>query len=166
FAYFFVGCVAAFASVAVHYKVSDEYRGTAVSVLSFLAKMAISGCWGATSTWVVESYPTVTRSVGYGWVNMTARIGGIIAPFALDLDYHFGVSYIVVGILQVICLVLTVFVPETRGTSLPDNMTKGNEKNGGKISNGLRSNSVQSDLDPSKDDSGGHLNLSMEEIKI
>ena len=28
------------------------------------------------------NYP---RSVGYGFVNMTARIGAIIAPFALDL---------------------------------------------------------------------------------
>ncbi|GFS15328.1 solute carrier family 22 member 21 [Elysia marginata] len=126
--------------------------------------MAISGSWGATSTWVVESYPTVTRSVGYGWVNMTARIGGIIAPFALDLDYYFGVSYIICGILQVICLGLTLFVPETRGTSLADNMKAATdiESNVTKP-NGHRAGALKEppEVETTKPENGGHLNLSM-----
>ncbi|GFO11523.1 solute carrier family 22 member 21 [Plakobranchus ocellatus] len=144
FGYFVIGCAAAFACVIVHYKVSGSARGTAISVLSLLAKMASSGCWGSTATWVVENYPTVTRSVGYGFVNMTARIGAIIAPFALDLDYNFAASYITVGVLQVVCLFLTLLLPETMGKSLPDNVDTGNH---GNAENGHTNGFVNEDLD-------------------
>ncbi|KAK3737339.1 hypothetical protein RRG08_067403 [Elysia crispata] len=164
FGYFIIGCGAAFACVAVHYQVSGSHKGTAISALSLVAKMASSGCWGATATWVVESYPTVTRGVGYGFVNMTARIGAIIAPFALDLDYNFAMSYIIVGILQVICLVLTLLLPETKGKSLPDNVRAA--ENDVNPSNGHQYGSVREEMDLHKTENGDQTNLTTEEIKL
>ncbi|RUS84387.1 hypothetical protein EGW08_007849 [Elysia chlorotica] len=166
FIYFVIGCAAAFACVAVHYRVSGSHRGTVISALSLVAKMASSGCWGATATWVVESYPTVTRSVGYGFVNMTARIGAILAPFALDLDYNFAVSYIVVGVLQVICLVLTLLLPETKGRSLQDNVRADAAENGASPTNGHHYGAVSEELDMRKAENGVHTNLTTEEIKL
>ena len=64
---------------------ASSERGTYISALSMTAKFGVSLGWSTFLTWGNELYPTVTRGLAFGAVNTTARIGGMIAPFVIDL---------------------------------------------------------------------------------
>lgn len=79
----------------------------------------------ATSIYVYTSelYPTVVRNMGVGAGSTTMRVGSMLAPFVSNTVADapwlptaiFGISGVVAGL---VCLIL----PETKGTSLPDNI--------------------------------------------
>ncbi|XP_035825040.1 solute carrier family 22 member 7 [Aplysia californica] len=116
-----MSAVSAFACMAVN--ISDiEDKGTVTSGLSLAAKMAAAACWAAVQTWGTEIYPTVTRNLGYGVGNTAARLGGIVAPFAINLDDQVVMSYAIIGVLMVICLLLCLIIPETKGEVMADSL--------------------------------------------
>ncbi|KAK3777153.1 hypothetical protein RRG08_044982 [Elysia crispata] len=77
--------IASFICVGTHLAAAESMRGSVSSLLCLIAQLLVSGCWTTATVWVVESYPTVVRSLGFGFSSMSARVGAIIAPFIINL---------------------------------------------------------------------------------
>ncbi|GFS05649.1 solute carrier family 22 member 15-like protein [Elysia marginata] len=107
-----------------HYEqyASKDTSETIISYTCLVANMAIGVCWTASQTWVAESYPTVTRSLGYGFANMTSRIGAILAPFAINLEQLPLLAFVTMGFITLISTVLTYFWPETCNKTMAETM--------------------------------------------
>ncbi|GFS07912.1 solute carrier family 22 member 21 [Elysia marginata] len=106
--------IVSFACIGLHLKAPEELREKLISACCLTAKLAVAACWAASQTWVTESYPTVTRSLGYGFANTSSRVGAIIAPFVINLDDMPLFTFILMGSLTLISMVITCFIPETR----------------------------------------------------
>ena len=73
-----------------------------------------------------ELFPTVVRNVGVGTASMVARIGSMIAPFAITLQViQPWLPPIVFGVIPLIGAVLAMFLPETQGQPLPATLEDG-----------------------------------------
>ncbi|XP_059156124.1 organic cation/carnitine transporter 2-like isoform X2 [Physella acuta] len=90
--------------------------------LSLVAKLGVSGCWGTSQVWIGEIYPTVIRSLGYGVMNTFARVGGILSPYAVNLDDRPVLSYIIMGSMSGLSLLLLMFVEETKDRPLQESL--------------------------------------------
>lgn len=98
-----------------------ESKGSVtITTLSLIAKTGVSVAWAVLQTWGNELYPTVIRNLGYGAANTTARVAGILAPLIIDFKTRMTESYILIGILLAIDLVLILLLPDTKGITLPD----------------------------------------------
>ncbi|GFO12749.1 solute carrier family 22 member 21 [Plakobranchus ocellatus] len=74
-----------FICVALYVSASEHTRDVWISRLSHVSSLFVASSWGASILWVTESYPTVTRSLGYAFANFGSRIGAVLAPFLLNL---------------------------------------------------------------------------------
>ncbi|KAH8254538.1 hypothetical protein KR032_010688 [Drosophila birchii] len=73
-----------------------------------------------------ELFPTVVRSNGVGLCSMVGRIGSIVAPLICDLKaYGNWIAPVIFGIFCVLAIVGTIFLPETRGSQLPETLEDG-----------------------------------------
>ena len=55
------------------------------TVLTMLGKLGISGSFAVIYVYSAELFPTVVRTTGVGAGSMSARVGGLIAPFVAEL---------------------------------------------------------------------------------
>ncbi|GFS06894.1 solute carrier family 22 member 21 [Elysia marginata] len=99
---------------------SPDLQGILINASCLTSKLALAAVWSASQTWVTESYPTVMRSLGYGFANMASRVGAIAAPFVINLDEMPLLAFILMGSLTLICTVLTYFIPETRNKAMTE----------------------------------------------
>lgn len=58
----------------------DKELTTAILVMAFIGKSAISGGWAAVMVFSAENFPTLVRNIGVASCAFAARIGGIVAP--------------------------------------------------------------------------------------
>ncbi|EEB11356.1 organic cation transporter, putative [Pediculus humanus corporis] len=93
-----------------------------VIILFLLGKLGITSSFGIAYVYTAELYPTTLRSIGVGCCSTMARLGAIIAPFApLLAIYNFqGLPLIVFGVVSIFASLLSLLLPETIGTMLPD----------------------------------------------
>lgn len=107
-----------------------------VITLTMLGKMSITASYGTIYLFSVEQFPTVIRNVALGAASMSARVGGISAPYLIYLSQFwkplpiliFGVSAFAAGI-------LSTLLPETHNTQLPETLADG-ERLGKNIATG------------------------------
>ncbi|XP_046357158.2 organic cation transporter protein-like [Haliotis rufescens] len=103
--------------------VADVKLTSLTLVFALLGKAGISGGWAAVQVFSAETFPTVVRNIGIGACSMAARIGGIVAPQIVFLgDIHKPVPFAVFGVLSLVCGVLMMFMSETAGAPLPDQL--------------------------------------------
>ena len=62
----------------------SEYA-ISTTVFAMLGKLGISGSFAVIYVFSAELFPTVARSSGVGAGSMSARTGGLLAPFLADL---------------------------------------------------------------------------------
>ncbi|XP_018406233.1 PREDICTED: organic cation transporter protein-like [Cyphomyrmex costatus] len=75
-----------------------------------------------------ELFPTVVRNIGIGASSMCARIGSILAPFVVSLNYiETWLPPIIFGILPLIGSALCLLLPETAECTLPETLQDGEE---------------------------------------
>ena len=79
-------------------------------------KLTAAGVFNGVYVYAAEVFPTTVRSTGLGCCNIFARVGGILAPQALQLgpDTMSGLF----GGLAVASGIATLLLPETRGRVL------------------------------------------------
>ncbi|KAH9490542.1 hypothetical protein Btru_034067 [Bulinus truncatus] len=106
--FLWVACIASFGCLATEFTASSDSKGSIVRGLSLDAKMGVAASWVAVQIWVGESYPTVTRSLAYGFMNTAARDDWIIA------------SYVIMGCLSLVTGLLLWVIPETLNQNLKD----------------------------------------------
>ncbi|XP_011633595.1 organic cation transporter protein-like [Pogonomyrmex barbatus] len=75
-----------------------------------------------------ELFPTVVRNIGVGASSMCARVGSIVAPFVVSLNYiEAWLPPTIFGILPLIGAALCLLLPETAGCTLPETLQDGEE---------------------------------------
>ncbi|XP_072762665.1 organic cation transporter protein isoform X1 [Anoplolepis gracilipes] len=75
-----------------------------------------------------ELFPTVVRNIGIGASSMCARVGSIVAPFVVSLNYiESWLPPTIFGVLPLVGAALCLLLPETAGCTLPDTLQDGEE---------------------------------------
>ncbi|XP_074865829.1 organic cation/carnitine transporter 2-like [Carettochelys insculpta] len=90
-------------------------------ILVMLGKFGITASFSMVYVYTAELYPTVVRNMGVGASSMASRLGSILSPYFVYLGaYDRFLPYILMGSLTVLTGILTLFLPESYGTPLPD----------------------------------------------
>ncbi|XP_074237744.1 solute carrier family 22 member 4 isoform X1 [Saimiri boliviensis] len=91
--------------------------------LVMLGKFGITSAFSMLYVFTAELYPTLVRNMAVGVTSMASRVGSIIAPYFVYLGaYNRMLPYIVMGSLTVLIGIITLFFPESLGTTLPETL--------------------------------------------
>ena len=90
--------------------------------LAMIGRFSANCSFTILNLYTAELYPTVVRGVGVGFSLVVSRIGTILAPFILLIG---PMNPIVFGIGALVSGFLTMLLPETLGTSLPETIEDG-----------------------------------------
>lgn len=87
-------------------------------------KLSISASFSAIYIHSGEIFPTVIRNSGMGIVSVSARIGGILAPFILMLgDVMPNLHFTALGFMTLLSGLLNLKLPETLGQAMPETVS-------------------------------------------
>ncbi|XP_036362040.1 organic cation transporter protein-like isoform X2 [Octopus sinensis] len=101
------------------------------TLLLLVGKFAASASFAIIYNYTTELFPTVIRNTILGLSSCFGRIGSMAAPYIFlagaQMKSKFGVGLpgIFFGILSIIAGLLSLFLPETKGCSLPDTFEEG-----------------------------------------
>ncbi|KAK7483890.1 hypothetical protein BaRGS_00024907 [Batillaria attramentaria] len=103
---------------------SGETKDSIISAVAICSKLFIAAAWTCMQTFSAELYPTVIRALGLGAVNVAARVGGILAPFVLEMDTSDDAvkCYVIVGSIMAISGLSVLLLKETKGRALADTL--------------------------------------------
>ncbi|GFS02249.1 solute carrier family 22 member 21 [Elysia marginata] len=73
---------------------APEYNSHATFWFAMINKLCVDNVWNVLQAWVSELFPTTTRALGYGVAMTSARIGGMLAPFFINLVWLFKLNCI------------------------------------------------------------------------
>ncbi|XP_060565156.1 solute carrier family 22 member 21-like [Ruditapes philippinarum] len=117
----FIAVAASGFVVGVVQSIDASNKDILTNVFSIIASVGINTAWGPVQTMTIEVYPTVVRNIGMGSMNTMARIGAIIGPQLVYLNYHVpGLMYYVCGAIGVLCILSQLWLPETKDSNLND----------------------------------------------
>eukprot|EP00092_Neocalanus_flemingeri_P023373 GFUD01025341.1.p1 GENE.GFUD01025341.1~~GFUD01025341.1.p1 ORF type:complete len:544 (-),score=116.27 GFUD01025341.1:296-1927(-) len=93
----------------------------AVLPLALLGKFASTIVFLTVYLYTAEIYPTSVRGMGLALTATMARIGGFLAPFIAGLGVkNTSLPFLIFGGAAILGGLAGVFLPETRGSALPD----------------------------------------------
>ncbi|KAJ8026632.1 Solute carrier family 22 member 2 [Holothuria leucospilota] len=99
--------------------------GSAKIVIGMIGKSAISGAFGCTCIFTAELYPTLMRGMALGTCSLASWVGGILCPFILILAKTWApLPLVLFSAASFIASALITFLPETKGTNLPETMAE------------------------------------------
>nr|XP_031528948.1 solute carrier family 22 member 5 isoform X3 [Vicugna pacos] len=100
--------------------VPPELNSLAI-VLVMVGKFGVTAAFAMVYVYTAELYPTVVRNMGVGVSSTASRLGSILSPYFIYLGaYDRFLPYILMGSLTILTAILTLFLPESFGTPLPD----------------------------------------------
>lgn len=116
---------------------SNQYHNITV-LIAQLGKFTISGAVGVTYIYVPELFPTSIRATGMGFFILCSRLGSSIAP-VIEASINHDQSlitymYYVYAFLTILCVALTLLLPETRNVPLADKIDYSSNQNNKKKS--------------------------------
>ncbi|XP_071956980.1 organic cation transporter protein-like [Antedon mediterranea] len=98
------------------------------TTVSLIGKFGIAASFAIIYIFAAELYPTPVRSVGMGLSSMTARIGGILAPFILEAGKLWEpLPLIIFSLMSISAGLLALLLPETLNKDLPETMEEGEQ---------------------------------------
>ncbi|KAL8567185.1 hypothetical protein ACOMHN_046595 [Nucella lapillus] len=124
--FFLLASITGFAILIADCSASEDSKRVIINVIAITSKLFIAAAWSCMQTFTVELYPTVIRSLGMGAASTAARIGGILAPFVLEMDTADDAvkCYVIVGVIMAVSAVAILFLSETKGKSLADTLNQ------------------------------------------
>ncbi|XP_028349027.1 organic cation/carnitine transporter 2 isoform X4 [Physeter macrocephalus] len=91
------------------------------TILVMVGKFGVTAAFSMVYVYTAELYPTVVRNMGMGVSSTASRLGSILSPYFIYLGaYDRFLPYILMGSLTILTAILTLFLPESFGTPLPD----------------------------------------------
>lgn len=88
--------------------------------------MSITSSYATLYLFSVEQFPTVIRNVALGAASMSARVGGISAPYLIYLSQYWQpLPILIFGVTAFLGGFLSTFLPETHNTQLPETLADG-----------------------------------------
>ncbi|XP_006626299.2 organic cation transporter protein [Lepisosteus oculatus] len=116
FSFLTVGGMACLLTIAV-----PEGQTTIRTALAMAGKFGITASLSIVYIYSAEIFPTVIRQNGIGMSSMCARVGGVIAPLIYLLRAHNKEAPMVIfGVCPLVGAALSLILPETAHTPLPD----------------------------------------------
>ena len=99
--------------------------GLMFTVMILIAKMGVTGGWNVCMMFTAELYPTPIRNTALGVCSTVARLGAVMAPWVAvylpDQDsLPQWVPLLIFGCAAVLGSLVSLSLPETLGSSLPD----------------------------------------------
>ena len=84
--------------------------------IGLLGKMCVSSTFDSIYTWSMELYPTHLRAIGTGYVQVTGRIGGAVAPWIAKYfgAYSKGAPFIGMAVFLLSSASFLFILPETK----------------------------------------------------
>ncbi|RXG63752.1 Solute carrier family 22 member 16 [Armadillidium vulgare] len=101
----------------------NEEQTLAIIILSIGGKFCIAAAFAVIYIYTIEIFPTQYRSLGLGTCSMSARLGGIIAPFTAGMGAFYKpspVNHFWSHLNH--CGSLLILLPETLGAELPQTL--------------------------------------------
>ncbi|XP_055696243.1 organic cation transporter protein-like [Lutzomyia longipalpis] len=155
------GCMLVAGTMLLLTMAVPEAQNWLIILLAMLGKLAITASYGTIYIFSTEQFPTVIRNVGIGAASMFARFGGILAPyFNLLGDIWKPFPLIIFGAMAFAGGLLSLFLPETLGRTLPDTIADG-ERFGGK--DDLPEGTAEEMVELNKNSTNGNVKKSSEE---
>ncbi|OWF37560.1 Organic cation transporter protein [Mizuhopecten yessoensis] len=99
---------------------------TLTTVLALIGKLGSSAGFAIIYIYSAELFPTVLRNAAIGIFSCGARVGSMVAPLIADSSQLIGgkmgqaVPLVIFGAASVLAGILTMFLPETLNTRLPE----------------------------------------------
>ncbi|XP_033117906.1 organic cation transporter protein-like [Anneissia japonica] len=122
-----LAAVALFLILVVPEETDDGKNLTSIiTTLAFLGKFGITTSYTVVWIFASEIFPTVVRNIGFSACSMSARIGGIVAPYVMYLGKY--VSWIPLSIFTVLSLTagfMMLLLPEALNRPLPETIEDG-----------------------------------------
>lgn len=92
-----------------------------ILILALSCKTLIVSAWAVVAVLSNELYPTVVRSLHYGYLSAVARFGAIVSPFLIPTDpNNIANLFIIISSLNFTVLCVMCTLPETKGRVLLD----------------------------------------------
>ncbi|CAF3428837.1 unnamed protein product [Rotaria socialis] len=112
---------------------ASHLNHTIIIIVAQLGKFAISGAVGVTYIFVPELFPTTIRATGMGFFALLSRFGSSVAPI-IDTSISRNTSFVtyinyIYALLTIICVLLTLLLPETRNIPLTDKINYNSNRN-------------------------------------
>ncbi|CAG5116381.1 unnamed protein product [Candidula unifasciata] len=126
--YFILCTLTALAALIFHLTPSMPYRETAITVMCICCRSFVSAAAAVFIVVSTEVYPTVIRTLGYGAANTAAKIGGVLAPFLINMDTIPTVSYSVIFGTCLLCVAAVLSLSETKNMQMEDTLVKAGSK--------------------------------------
>ncbi|KAI8500696.1 hypothetical protein Bbelb_215140 [Branchiostoma belcheri] len=131
-----ISCIVAFFIPKYHNRTrhADEYGvgetlsalGWLTTTLAMIGKFCITATFGIAYVFSAEIFPTVVRQIGIGMASMSARVGGIVAPFVNLLETYWApMPYVIFGGASIAAGLLALLLPETNKMKLPSTIEEG-----------------------------------------
>ncbi len=119
-----VSCICCLGIVGVNTLDTDEYsKGTSIKILAMIGRLSAQGLAQMLSLFSAELFPTVLRTLQANFMSLFFSISLVVAPFLVPTDdYSMTVCYAVMALLLVLCGLLCVTLPETKGKPLSDHI--------------------------------------------
>ncbi|KAI1887569.1 hypothetical protein AGOR_G00191660 [Albula goreensis] len=100
-----------------------QEHSTLILALMMMGKMAVSAAFCFLYPYCLELFPTVVRQMGLGLATFSGNLGSLITPYILIIGaYNEHLPNILMGGLSVFAGLLSLLLPETRDTKLPEHM--------------------------------------------
>ncbi|XP_053397068.1 solute carrier family 22 member 21-like [Mercenaria mercenaria] len=107
--------------VGVFQYINFSISGSMLNSLALAAKLCVSAAWEINTLWSNESFPTVVRMIGGGFVSSISRVGSMVAPQIITLSVDRpGLLYLISGIVCVLSSAMCAFLEETKNKDLSD----------------------------------------------
>ncbi|XP_074505836.1 organic cation/carnitine transporter 2-like [Sebastes fasciatus] len=102
-------------------KLVPEDMQVMLQVLALVGKIGVSAAYSIIYVFFSELIPTVVRNMGLGIASTAARIGSIICPYVIYMGVYSKIlPYVVFGTISIMAAALTMLLPDTRNSKLPD----------------------------------------------
>ncbi|KAF3858401.1 hypothetical protein F7725_011602 [Dissostichus mawsoni] len=104
-------------------KLVPEDMHVMFQVLALVGKVGVSSAYCIIFVIFTELIPTVVRNMGLGVASTAGRIGTIICPFVIYMGkcvYSKILPYIVFGTISIMAAAVSMLLPDTRNSKLPD----------------------------------------------
>jgi len=96
-----------------------------ISSSALVGKLCLTASYAVIYIHSSEIFPTTIRNTAMGLVSVSARVGGIVAPFIVLLgDYYPNLQFTIFGILTLSSGLSNLRLPETMGKKLPDSVSE------------------------------------------
>eukprot|EP00057_Strongylocentrotus_purpuratus_P023296 XP_011677770.1 PREDICTED: organic cation transporter protein-like [Strongylocentrotus purpuratus] len=101
-------------------------EGVWLTTVAMIGKFGIAGSHSVLYLYTAELYPTSIRTVAVGTCSMFSRVASMLAPLILTLDKFWApMPLVIYGSVAVLAGILALFLPETRGLTLPETRAEG-----------------------------------------